>query len=127
MASLLWDGAQRGERSTGQPPIAFVNFIQNHDQTGHRAFNERLTALAPERAVEALTVVLLLAPQIPPIFMGEERGETRPFTFFSDFHGHLAPAVPEGRPQEFRTFPRSEEHTSNPKSILRNTSSLFRL
>src|SRR3546814_8103264 len=24
-ASLFWDGAPRGERSTGQPPTAFVN------------------------------------------------------------------------------------------------------
>src|SRR3546814_14119159 len=67
-----------------------------------RAFNERLTALAAAPAVEALTAVLLLAPQIPLIFMGEEWGETRPFTFFTDFPGALAAAVPGRRRQEFR-------------------------
>src|SRR3546814_7439852 len=36
--------------------------------------------------------------------MGEEWGETRPFTFSTDFHGELAAAVREGRRQEFRKF-----------------------
>src|SRR3546814_1111536 len=36
--------------------------------------------------------------------MGEEWGETRPFTFSTDFHGALAAAVREGRRQEFRKF-----------------------
>ena len=36
--------------------------------------------------------------------MGEEWGETRPFAFFTDFHGELADAVREGRRREFRHF-----------------------
>jgi 1,4-alpha-glucan branching enzyme len=36
--------------------------------------------------------------------MGEEYGETRPFLFFTDFHGELAQAVKEGRRREFRGF-----------------------
>ena len=35
--------------SAGLPPLAFVNFLQNHDQVGNRAFGERLRALAPSR------------------------------------------------------------------------------
>lgn len=95
------DGAARGEPSAHLPPEAFVNFLQNHDQTGNRAFGERLTALAPPEAVETLTTVLLLSPMIPLIFMGEEWGETRPFQFFCDFHGDLAEAVRQGRRREF--------------------------
>jgi len=103
--SRFWGQKPRGEPSDGQPPTAFVNFIQNHDQIGNRALGERLTTLAPGRAVEALTAVLLLSPQIPMLFMGEEWGETRPFAFFTDFHGELADAVREGRRREFRRFP----------------------
>jgi 1,4-alpha-glucan branching enzyme len=44
---------------------------------------------------------LLLSPHIPLLFMGEEYGETRPFLFFTDFHGDLARAVREGRAKEF--------------------------
>ena len=102
--SQFWGDAPRGVPSRHQPPTAFVNFIQNHDQVGNRAFNERLTALAPAAAVEALTAVLLLGPHIPMLFMGEEWGEVRPFGFFTDFHGRLADAVREGRRREFRRF-----------------------
>ncbi|MEQ9609844.1 MAG: malto-oligosyltrehalose trehalohydrolase [Kiloniellaceae bacterium] len=103
--SRFWHGAARGEPSGHLPPLAFVNFLQNHDQTGNRAFGERLTDLASPRAVETLTAILLLSPQIPLLFMGEEWGETRPFAFFTDFHGALADAVREGRRREFRRFP----------------------
>ncbi|MSE19075.1 malto-oligosyltrehalose trehalohydrolase, partial [Pantoea agglomerans] len=30
-------GEPRGVKSSSQPPVAFVDFIQNHDQTGNRA------------------------------------------------------------------------------------------
>ncbi len=94
-------GAPRGEPSSHLPPMAFVNFLQNHDQTGNRAFGERLTTLAAPGAVETLTAVLLLSPMVPLLFMGEEWGETRPFQFFCDFHGELAEAVRNGRRREF--------------------------
>ncbi len=98
------DGAPRGERSAHLAPTAFVDFIQNHDQIGNRAFGERLTALAPAEAVAALQSVLLLGPHIPLLFMGEEWGATTPFLFFCDFDGPLADAVREGRRNEFRKF-----------------------
>jgi malto-oligosyltrehalose trehalohydrolase len=94
----------RGEPSAHLPPSAFINFIQNHDQIGNRAFGERLTELASARAVEMLSAVLILGPHIPLMFMGEEWGETRPFCFFTDFHGELADAVRQGRRSEFRNF-----------------------
>jgi maltooligosyltrehalose trehalohydrolase len=99
------DGALRGEPSGHLPPTVFVGFIQNHDQIGNRAFGERIADLAEHRAVQATTAVLLLAPQIPLLFMGEEWGATQPFCFFTDFHDELADAVREGRRREFKKFP----------------------
>jgi 1,4-alpha-glucan branching enzyme len=52
-----------------------------------------------------LRALLLLAPSIPMLFMGEEYGETAPFLYFCDFHGELADAVREGRRREFSAFP----------------------
>jgi maltooligosyltrehalose trehalohydrolase len=98
------DGAPRGSPSAHLPPVAFIDFLQNHDQVGNRAFGERLIDLAPRECVRALTAILLLSPHIPLIFMGEEWGETRPFAFFTDFDGPLADAVREGRRREFRHF-----------------------
>jgi malto-oligosyltrehalose trehalohydrolase len=99
------DGALRGEPSTHLPPSAFVTFIQNHDQIGNRAFGERIAALATREAVQAMQAILLLAPQIPLLFAGEEWGAVQPFCFFTDFHDELADAVREGRRREFKKFP----------------------
>lgn len=94
-------GEKRGVPSTGQPPVAFVDFIQNHDQVGNRAQGERLIELAGADRTKVLLAALLFSPHIPLLFMGEEYGETHPFLFFTDFHGELAKAVREGRAKEF--------------------------
>ncbi|AZQ68457.1 malto-oligosyltrehalose trehalohydrolase [Silicimonas algicola] len=94
----------RGEPSAHLPPTAFVDFLQNHDQTGNRARGERLATLTDPETLEALTAILLLSPHIPMLFMGEEYGETRPFCFFAGFEGELGEAVRKGRREEFRGF-----------------------
>lgn len=94
-------GEARGVDSRSQPPAAFVDFIQNHDQIGNRAQGERLISLAGPDRCKVLLAMLLLSPHIPLLFMGEEYGETHPFQFFTDFHGDLARAVREGRAREF--------------------------
>ncbi|SIQ06551.1 maltooligosyl trehalose hydrolase [Alkalispirochaeta americana] len=86
---------------TTLPPARFIAFLQNHDQIGNRAFGERLVTLAPKEALEAATAVLLLAPQIPLLFMGEPWGCSTPFQFFCDFSADLAEAVKTGRRSEF--------------------------
>jgi malto-oligosyltrehalose trehalohydrolase len=108
-ASPHRQGAPRGEASAHLPPLAFVDFLQNHDQIGNRAFGERIHALAPPEAIEAALAVLLLAPAVPMLFMGEEWGSTRPFPFFCDFTGELADAVREGRRREFASFPEFQD------------------
>ncbi|CAN5252777.1 malto-oligosyltrehalose trehalohydrolase [soil metagenome] len=99
------DGARRGAPSVHLPPGAFVDFLQNHDQIGNRAMGERLTVLADEQAVRCLLAVLLLSPQPPLLFMGEEWGSRLPFLYFCDHDQELAAAVREGRRKEFAKFP----------------------
>ena len=101
-----YHGENRGEPSTHLPPSAFISFLQNHDQTGNRAFGERIALLADPRALKAVIETLLLAPPPPLIFMGEEFGASSPFLFFCDFHGDLAAAVTNGRRSEFARFAR---------------------
>jgi malto-oligosyltrehalose trehalohydrolase len=99
-------GNPRGERSAEFPFEAFVAFLQNHDQVGNRALGERLgTFAAPER-LRLAEAVLLLAPSVPMVFMGEEFGATTPFLYFCDFDGDLGRAVREGRRGEFAAFER---------------------
>jgi malto-oligosyltrehalose trehalohydrolase len=98
-------GGPRGEPSAHLPPTAFVNFLQNHDQIGNRAFGERIASLArsPE-ALRAATATLLLSPSPPLLFMGEEWQAREPFTYFCDFGPELADKVREGRKREFSRF-----------------------
>jgi len=104
--STLRKGAVRGEPTTGVPLAAFITFLQNHDQTGNRAFGERITRLAEPSAVRAAAAILILAPSPPMLFMGEEFGAETPFLFFCDFEKDLAAAVTEGRRSEFAQFAR---------------------
>jgi malto-oligosyltrehalose trehalohydrolase len=97
--------APRGEPSATLPTTAVVDFLQNHDQIGNRAFGERIGALAPVAAVRAATAVLLLAPAIPLLFMGQEWSASTPFLFFSDFGAELAQSVTEGRRREVASWP----------------------
>jgi len=97
-------GEPRGEPSAHLSPTSFVLFLQNHDQTGNRAFGERLINLSDPDALRAATAVLLLSPMIPLLFMGEEWGSRQPFLFFTSHHGELADAVREGRRGEFAEF-----------------------
>ena len=97
-------GESRGEPSGHLDTTSFVLFLQNHDQTGNRAFGDRLIGLADPQALKAATAVLLLSPMIPLLFMGEEWGAREPFLFFTSHHGELAEAVREGRRGEFAEF-----------------------
>ncbi|TFV96569.1 malto-oligosyltrehalose trehalohydrolase [Oxalobacteraceae bacterium OM1] len=104
-ASLYPGGTPRGEPSGHLPPTSFVNFLQNHDQIGNRAFGERLTTLADPLALRAAMALVLLSPQIPMLFMGEEFGATQPFLYFtSHLTPDLADAVRNGRREEFARF-----------------------
>ena len=124
-------GRARGEPSAGLPPTSFVGFLQNHDQVGNRAFGERLTALAPAEAVRAATAILLLAPSIPLLFMGQEWAAPEPFLFFSDLGKDLGPLVSEGRRREFERFPEfalaeSREQIPDPQAEPTRTRSVLR-
>lgn len=115
-------GHERGEPSGHLPPSAFVAFLQNHDQIGNRALGERLHQLCSPQALKAATVLLLLSPMIPLMFMGDETNASEPFLFFTDHHGELAEAVREGRRNEFKDFaafqdPERREHIPDPNAL----------
>jgi malto-oligosyltrehalose trehalohydrolase len=113
-ASQHQGGTPRGEPSAHLPPTAFVNFLQDHDQIGNRAFGERLSTLVQnEAALRAATAILLLAPSPPMLFMGEEWGAPEPFVYFCDFAENLASKVREGRKREFARFKRFATDAGN--------------
>ncbi|OHB36856.1 MAG: malto-oligosyltrehalose trehalohydrolase [Phenylobacterium sp. RIFCSPHIGHO2_01_FULL_70_10] len=102
--SAAHTGEPRGTPSGHLPPTAFVNFLQNHDQIGNRALGERLIRLTDPARLRAATALVLLAPQVPLVFMGEETGSRSPFLYFTHHGPELAEAVREGRRSEFASF-----------------------
>ncbi|MFK7963893.1 MAG: malto-oligosyltrehalose trehalohydrolase [Burkholderiaceae bacterium] len=109
------DGVGRGKPSAHLPPSKFIAFIQNHDQVGNRAMGDRLVTQVSAPAMRATHALLLLGPQIPMLFMGEEHAASQPFQFFTDFGGELGEAVRKGRRNEFKRFAQFADDASNAK------------
>ncbi len=97
-------GGPRGTDPSGIPLERFVVCLQNHDQVGNRALGDRLHhAIAPE-AWRAAVALLLLAPETPLLFQGQEWAASTPFLYFTDHGPSLGRLVTEGRRREFGRF-----------------------
>ena len=94
-----------GNSPQGFDPSNFVICIQNHDQVGNRLLGERLAELVSFEKQKLAAAIMLSAPFVPMLFMGEEFGEKKPFQYFIS-HGDpdLVKAVQEGRKREFEYF-----------------------
>jgi maltooligosyltrehalose trehalohydrolase len=95
---------ERGSDPAGMDYSRFVFFIQNHDQIGNRAFGDRMHQKIDAAAYRAATALLLMLPQIPLLFMGQEWAAGTPFLYFTDHHPELGRLVTEGRRREFERF-----------------------
>ena len=96
---------RHGNSVRHRPPQQLIICAQNHDQTGNRAWGDRLSTLIAWEALKTAAAAVLLAPQTPMLFMGEEYGETAPFQYFVDHSDTgLNQAVREGRKREFAAF-----------------------
>ncbi len=100
-----WQKDVRGTPSHDIPPERLVCFLENHDQVANSATGARLHQLAPRRKVNALTALLLLLPQTPMLFQGQELGAKTPFLYFADHKPELAAQVREGRLEFLAQFP----------------------
>ena len=107
--SLHRDGKKRGEESAHLPSSSFISFTQNHDQIGNRAFGERISDLCKQRVLDAMNAILLLSPQIPMLFQGQEWNAKSPFYFFCDLSEDLKHSITEGRRSEFAKFPEFQD------------------
>ena len=95
----------------------FVICSQNHDQIGNRMLGERLSQLVSFEALKLAAGAVLLSPNIPLLFMGEEYGEESPFLYFVNHTDpDLVEAVRKGRKEEFKHF-HLEGEFQDPQSI----------
>jgi malto-oligosyltrehalose trehalohydrolase len=86
------------------PTTSYVHFLQNHDQVGNRARGDRLHVNLERNLYMALVEMLVLSPQIPLFFMGDDHLSSRPFRFFADYEGKLRSDVWKNREREALNF-----------------------
>ncbi|HKH69726.1 MAG TPA: alpha-amylase family glycosyl hydrolase [Vicinamibacterales bacterium] len=100
-----WQKQRRGTDSRACPSSAFVCFLENHDQVANTGRGVRLHQLSQAGRWRALVSLLLLGPQIPMLFQGQECATPSPFTYFADHESDLAEAVRKGRLEFLSQFP----------------------
>ncbi len=99
-----WQQKPRGTLVTDQPACAFVAFTQNHDQVANTLNGERVHRITSPGRNRALTALMLLAPQTPLLFMGQEFASDTPFTFFAEHDPELSAKVHAGRREFLQQF-----------------------
>jgi len=99
-----WQQHGRGTPSRDLPPSRFVHYLQNHDQIANSFRGQRLHQLTSPRELRALTALLLLGPQTPMLFQGEEFAASSPFLFFADHRPELIELVRKGRSEFLGQF-----------------------
>jgi maltooligosyltrehalose trehalohydrolase len=93
---------RHGSSSVGQPGEKLVVFTQNHDQIANGARGLRLDQLVAPEACRLAAAVLLCAPNVPLLFMGQEWAAATPFFYFTSHQDPaLGEAVSAGRRREF--------------------------
>ena len=97
-----WQRKRRGTSALDLDPSRFVVFLENHDQVANSGRGKRLRLLSQPAKFRALTAVLLLSPNIPMLFQGQEFGSTAPFLFFADHYPELAEEVRKGESNSYR-------------------------
>ena len=100
-----WQKNRRGTPSYDIAPEHFVCYLQDHDQVANSATGARIHELTFPGRLRALTALLLLQPQTPMLFQGQEFGARSPFLFFADHKPELAKEVRKGRREFLDQFP----------------------
>ncbi len=93
-----WQKQNRGTPTDGIDADRFVHYLENHDQVANSATGARVYS-------RALTALLLLGPQTPMLFQGQEFASSKPFLYFADHKPELAAAVRKGRREFLSQFP----------------------
>jgi maltooligosyltrehalose trehalohydrolase len=100
-----WQKKPRGSHTAGLDPARFLVFLQNHDQVANSTRGQRLHELTSPGRYRAATALLLLGPQTPLLFQGQEFAASTPFLYFADNAGENAEVVRKGRGEFLSQFP----------------------
>lgn len=100
-----WQKKRRGTPGLDLPPTAFVHFLQNHDQIANSGRGYRAHQIAGPGHLKAVTALMLLMPQTPMLFQGQEWAASSTFHYFADHNAELNKLICAGRAKEIAQFP----------------------
>jgi maltooligosyltrehalose trehalohydrolase len=100
-----WQGKTRGTAAFDLEAPRFVHCLENHDQLANSAHGARVHQQTSPGRMRAMTALLLLSPQTPMLFQGQEFGATNPFLYFNDCGPEQADVVRQGRAEFLAQFP----------------------
>jgi maltooligosyltrehalose trehalohydrolase len=100
-----WQKRRRGTTALDLPPTAFVHFLQNHDQVANSGRGFRVHMISSPGQFKAMTAFMLLMPQTPMLFMGQEFAASSTFHYFADHNPDLNKLIAQGRAKELSQFP----------------------
>ena len=98
-ASAHRGGQSRGEPSGTLSPTAFINFLQNHDQIGNRAFGDRLESHVKRRSDRSCTCDYPAGAGDPDAVHGRGMGLESTVPVFLRFRGRSRRGRPRGPAQ----------------------------
>ena len=104
-----WQKQRRGSPLLRVEPSQVVFYLQNHDQLANSLKGERCQQQMGLARARALTTLLLLLPQTPLLFMGQEFFSSSPFLYFVDHKPELQELVRKGRNEFLSQFPSSKQ------------------
>jgi maltooligosyltrehalose trehalohydrolase len=102
-----WQNQARGSPLRNVPASACIVFIDNHDQVANHFVGDRIHERTAPQMYRALAALLLLGPQTPLLFMGQEFAASSRFMFFADHNEDLRKVVHGGRQKfisQFRAY-----------------------
>lgn len=100
-----WQDGPRGTPALAFGADRFVHYLANHDQTANAPNSARVHQLASPARWRAMVGLLLLGPQTPLLFQGQEFESSAPFYFFADHAEELARQVHKGRAEFVSQMP----------------------
>jgi len=99
-----WQHDRRGTPALDVSPERLIVFTQNHDQVANTARGHRVHRETSPARCRALAALLLLPPQTPMLFQGQEFAASSPFLYFADHKPELARLVRQGRAEFVSQF-----------------------
>lgn len=92
-----WQARKRGTPVLDIDLSRFINYLENHDQVANFPPSARLHSMVNPSMLRVMTALLLLSPETPLLFQGQEFASSSPFYYFADHKRDISILAYNGR------------------------------